>query len=57
MHTAQFEEKNAVQTHMSRDESADMVNTSHAVVSRIRSAVNRSHAHSGVIGQIGPLHG
>lgn len=51
MHTRQFEEKNTVQTHMSRDESADMVNTSHAVVSRIRSAVNRSHAHIGATGQ------
>ena len=51
MHTAQFEEKNAVQTHTPQDESADMVNTSHAAVSRIRSAVNRSHTHAGVIGQ------
>lgn len=51
MRTAQFEEKNAVQTHISQDESAAMVNTSHAVVSRIRSAVNRSHTHAGVIGQ------
>jgi|APAra7269096936_1048531.scaffolds.fasta_scaffold00011_21 hypothetical protein len=51
MHTCQFEEKNAVQMHMSRDESAEMVNTSYAVVSRIRSAVNRSHAHIGTTGQ------
>ncbi len=51
MHAAQFGEKNTVQTHISRDESADMVNTSRAVVSRIRSAVNRSHTHAGVIGQ------
>lgn len=51
MQTVQLAEKKAVQIHMSRDEWADMVNTSPVVVSRIRSAVNHSHAHIGATGQ------